>query len=183
MAKDPSSQLKTTTGYLKGKVEDGETVVNEAINNDIVNFFVKLMNLAGITYNGNYDNETNDYQLLETITGSSSNDGLLGQGRVKVIEIGDWNMTTGGTKGVALNLAAGAIVTGILFEIRNDAGNYEGDAKFPTASSGGGLEAAVQSHGAVTATLWRKAAGWYAGGNHQNTSYNRGYLTVFYTVP
>jgi len=67
MAKDQAALLKAATGYLKGKVEDSETVVGEDLNNDIVQFFVKLMNLAGISPNGTFDNETNGYQFIDAL--------------------------------------------------------------------------------------------------------------------
>ena len=67
MAKNQSDVLQAATGYLKGKVTDDLTVVSEALNNDIVQFFVKLMSLAGISPNGLYDNETNNYQFIQAL--------------------------------------------------------------------------------------------------------------------
>lgn len=67
MAKNQSDVLTAATGYLKGKIVDDTTIVSEALNNDIVQFFVKLMNLAGLTPNGLYDNETNNYQFIQAL--------------------------------------------------------------------------------------------------------------------
>lgn len=53
--------------FLNGKIKDHETLVGEGVNQDPIQFFQKLMNLAGLTPNGNEDNEANGYQLIEAL--------------------------------------------------------------------------------------------------------------------
>lgn len=67
MAKNQADVLTAAAGYLRGKVVDNTTIVSEALNNDIVQFFVKLMSLGGISPNGLYDNETNNYQFIQAL--------------------------------------------------------------------------------------------------------------------
>ena len=53
--------------YLKGKIKNGETLVGEHIYQDIVQFFQKLVDNAGITPSGNPDNEVNGYQFISAL--------------------------------------------------------------------------------------------------------------------
>ncbi len=69
MAKNLSNApgIELDGDYINGKVKNGQTTVGEHVNQDIVQFFQKLLDDAGITPNGNYDNETNGYQFLEAL--------------------------------------------------------------------------------------------------------------------
>lgn len=70
------------TGY---KIVDGQTVINSHINQDIIQFFQKMMDYASITPNGSDDNEVNNYQFLDAlvayirgnVTADSNNKGVL----------------------------------------------------------------------------------------------------------
>jgi len=53
--------------FLKGRVVDDLTLWNEAINGDIIEFFQKLVSLAGITENTLPENETNGHQLIDAL--------------------------------------------------------------------------------------------------------------------
>lgn len=53
--------------YLNGNLVDNQTLVGEGINQDLVQFFQKLADLASIVFNGLPDNETNGYQLIEAL--------------------------------------------------------------------------------------------------------------------
>jgi hypothetical protein len=53
--------------YLNGNLVDNQTLVGEGINQDLVQFFQKLADLASITFNDLPDNETNGYQLIEAL--------------------------------------------------------------------------------------------------------------------
>jgi hypothetical protein len=53
--------------YPKGRIVNNQTIINEEINGDIIITFQKLVDLAGISENGNPDNETNGYQLLQAL--------------------------------------------------------------------------------------------------------------------
>ena len=56
-----------TAGYLAGKIKDGETLVGEELYNDIMQFFQKIMSLAGLAANDDYDNENNGYQFVDAL--------------------------------------------------------------------------------------------------------------------
>ncbi len=66
MAKDLSTQtgIGSDVNYLNGNLVDDQTLIGEGINQDIVQFFQKLMAINGMTANGNSDNETHDYQFV-----------------------------------------------------------------------------------------------------------------------
>lgn len=54
--------------YPKGvKIVDNETTVNAHINQDIIQFFQKLMRISGTTPNTLDDNEVNGYQFIEAL--------------------------------------------------------------------------------------------------------------------
>jgi hypothetical protein len=49
------------------KLKNGQTTVGEHINQDIVQFFQKLIADAGITPNGQFDNNVNGHQLIQAL--------------------------------------------------------------------------------------------------------------------
>ena len=70
MARNLSSQPgvdNTDVEYLNGKLVNGGTRAGEGINQDIVQFFQKLMNNAGLAANGDPDNEAKGYQFIEAL--------------------------------------------------------------------------------------------------------------------
>lgn len=59
--------IGTDPAYLNGNLVDGQTIVGEGINQDLVQFFQKLADLASIIPNDLPDNETNGYQLITAL--------------------------------------------------------------------------------------------------------------------
>ncbi len=59
--------IGTGIDFLNGDLVDNQTLINEFINQDPIQFFQKLADLAGIVFNDLPDNETNDYQLIEAL--------------------------------------------------------------------------------------------------------------------
>jgi len=64
--------LSDPSNYLNGRIKDNTgagngTPVNERVYGDIHQFFAKLMNLAGLSFSGIPENETNGYQYIESI--------------------------------------------------------------------------------------------------------------------
>ena len=57
----------TDPDYLNGKIVDLATLVGEGVNQDLVQFFQKLADLAGIVFSGDPDNESNGYQLIQAL--------------------------------------------------------------------------------------------------------------------
>lgn len=53
--------------FLNGNLVNNQTLVGEGINQDLVQFFQKLADLAGTVFNDLPDNETNGYQLMEAL--------------------------------------------------------------------------------------------------------------------
>jgi len=79
-----------TSDYPKGRIVNNQTLVNEEINGDIVQFFHRMTQLAGITENTLPDNVTNTFQLLEAMKWLIDN-GTIGQA---IVPIGAWDMDT-----------------------------------------------------------------------------------------
>lgn len=59
--------IGTDVNFLNGNLEDALTLINAFINQDPIQFFQKLADLGGITFNDLPDNETNGYQLIEAL--------------------------------------------------------------------------------------------------------------------
>jgi hypothetical protein len=59
--------IGSDVNYLNGDLVDDQTEINEFINQDLVQFFQKLADLASIAFNDLPDNETNDYQTVEAL--------------------------------------------------------------------------------------------------------------------
>ena len=57
----PDARIKDNTGALDG------TPVNERVYGDVIQFFLKLKRLAGITANDLPDNETNGFQTIQSL--------------------------------------------------------------------------------------------------------------------
>jgi len=62
-----ATRIGTDTGYLNGNLIDGQTLLDTAVLQDMIQFFQKLKAKAAITENGLFDNETNGYQLVEAL--------------------------------------------------------------------------------------------------------------------
>lgn len=67
----PFGRIKDNTG-----VGDG-TAINEATKGDMHQFFEKLMRLYDIAPNGNPDNETNGYQLIDALRGIATKNDFI----------------------------------------------------------------------------------------------------------
>ena len=59
--------IGTDPDFLNGNLVDIQTLLNTTILQDIVQFFQKLKAKAGLTENGNFDNEVNGYQTVEAL--------------------------------------------------------------------------------------------------------------------
>lgn len=57
----------TDTDFLNGKIDNGITKPNEHIHQDIIQFFQKLAAITNTVPNDLFDNETNDYQLIDAL--------------------------------------------------------------------------------------------------------------------
>jgi len=109
-------------------------------------------------------------------TSISTGDAVL---KVKVIDIGDWDMDTTVSITVTHNLTATDIrhVSAI---IRNDAdtNRYAVTPGFVTVPAE--IEAFIGVVSSTTVALVRRTTGIYDGGNYVTTSYNRGWVTIWY---
>jgi len=96
--------------------------------------------------------------------------------RVKTIDIGDWNMDTTAEKSVAHGLGNGFInIRMISVQIINDAASVITD--FLSTDIEGGVICYINNTNVV---LTRDTDGSFDGPNYDATSYNRGWVTIWY---
>ena len=112
------------------------------------------------------------------ITGTATNATTHNNINIKVVNIGDWNMDTTAAVSVAHGLTITSIraVFGLL---RNDADdNYF--TITPAYEAVTSLHVRIQSITASDVTLTRLAGGGFDSVSFDSTSYNRGWLTIWY---
>jgi len=114
MAKDLSLQTgvdNTDSDYLNGKIVDGVTEIGEGINQDIIQFFQKLMDDAGFSPSGDADNEANGYEFVSALLVKISDiatpiiDAAVPLA-ITQNTITNWDMNADSTKSVAHGLSA-----------------------------------------------------------------------------
>jgi hypothetical protein len=105
--------------------------------------------------------------------------------RRKTVEIGDWDMNTAASATVAHGLSATAWknIRSVEIIIRNDVGGtdaYYNDShdEATTSSGSGGVE--VNKIDSTNVTLNRASPGAFDSTSFEDTSYNRGWVTVWY---
>lgn len=93
---------------------------------------------------------------------------------VKVIDIGDWNMDTSSGKGVLHGLDFTKI-RGVSVLVRNDANSEVSPLDIFSGEIVGYWECL-----ATSISLYRVPFGFYDQPSYDSTSYNRGYITIWY---
>jgi hypothetical protein len=180
MAKDLSSApgIGSGPGFLNGNIQDNLTLIGEYINQDPIQFFQKLMDIAGLTANDDYDNETNGYQLIEALY-KSITAGL----KTKTISLGAWNMYSSdagsATRDVAHGLGSNWVnirtVNVVVFEDAGGANHY-----FPKINpSTGASEGWVDEVDSTNIKLVAPTSGYFDNANFNGLS-DRGYVTIQY---
>lgn len=167
----PDGRIRDKAGIITG------TTGNEALFGDMTQFFAKLMRDASITTNGNPDNETNGYQLMQGLVAKI----IASIGfNFSVVEIGDWNMDFNESVSFAHGLTYAKII-GAEAIIRNNADNERinlcGLRDIPTTNTGEGGQIIV---GSTNVTLYRRVDGEFDTPDFNSTSYNRGWVIIKY---
>jgi len=104
--------------------------------------------------------------------------GLLTGGlKCTVLDIGDWNMDTDGTKSVTHGLTL-ANIRSVTVTIRDDAGTTYSPIPDFFASV---VNAGINRVDATDVYLTRLTSGQYDDANYNSTSYNRGWITIWHT--
>jgi hypothetical protein len=174
MAKNLSqaTRIGTNPDFLNGDIVDGAggTLVNTHVNQDLVQFFQKLMALAGLSPNGNFDNEVNGYQLIDALL-SVVNAGT----KPKIIEIGDWNMDANNTFAKVHGLDFSKI-RNVKVMIRNDAN----DSLYPMDFSISPADYNIYYARTLDIFLGRSDGGFFDNASFSSTSYNRGWIFIDY---
>jgi hypothetical protein len=178
MAKDLSLQtgIDNTDGdFLNGKIKNNQTLAGKGVNQDIVQFFQKLMSNAGFVANGNEDNEVNGYQFVDALL-KFVNDGLL----TKVIEIGNWDMDADSFKFIAHGIAGGSNkIKTVYVAIRKD--SDENDIMWAIDSGSPNVNG-TYSWDDDNINPSRAAGELFDSTVYDETSYNRGWITIRYEL-
>jgi len=160
MAKDLSSAtgIGTSADYLNGNLVPVVTVASVDINQDIVQFFQKLMSLAGLTANGDFDNEANDYQFIDALKlvnkyyKENYNGGATTQGAAGVTHLGKNDalkiLSTGAVTMLSTLLTASGIIatTG---DITASAGNIIASSGYVQSENTPNLSVQIQGTGVL----------------------------------
>ncbi len=96
------------------------------------------------------------------------------------VNIGDWNMDTAGSTSVNHGIADFTKIRGFEVIIRNDANTTY--YSLNGMSAGEVVHGGVISFGATTVSLQRTTGGAFDSAAFDSTSYNRGFITIFYTT-
>lgn len=99
MAKDISlvTGMGTDPDYINGNLVKKQTLASIDVHNDIVQLFQKLLLDAGITPNGNYDNNVNGYQLLEALVSKIRENTIIDRGDPSSVDFTKSSLTLDGS--------------------------------------------------------------------------------------
>lgn len=201
---DKTNVIAPSSTYPYGDIKDNPgnntgTPVNRATMADYFQFFAKMLAESGITANGLPDNADNGFQYFEALVKAVNNNNSAGiieteagnTLKVKVIEIGDWDMDTDGTKNVAHGLVNYKNIRSISVIIRDDNDTTYYNLEHMTGSSTpifGGRVASVNSTNIILARISEtladqlvttgSATAQFDNAGFDSTSYNRGWITI-----
>jgi hypothetical protein len=101
---------------------------------------------------------------------------------IKEIQIGDWNMDTTQFVSVAHGIADYTKIRAVLVVIRNDAATLLLEIQNPAGALNGTTSGGITSINSVNVDLYRVTGGSFDSTNYDATSFNRGYITIIYSV-
>lgn len=191
MAKDLAlaEGIETDADFPRGvKLLDGQTVVGEHINQDIIQFFWKLMKDHGGDPNGLNDNEVNGYQFVNALKGYVLNT-MKPYTHVfykKVIPIGEWNMDSTETVSIPHGLSLNELgrVANVNIVIYNDIiGIYTFKKAFNFFASTNFEVSGSYEFGNTDISLRRKTSGFFdsiAFSGAMGSTPGRGIITIDY---
>ncbi len=175
-----------STNYPSGRIRNKNTSTDpitrgtpvvEEIYGDQIQFFQKLMSLAGLTANDLPDNVENGYQLIEALRAFlAARDGNL---ITEVCEIGDWNMFT--TDFITIEKPGRYLdrIKAVEVLIRDDS-NTRVESLFGASgfneANGYWYAQYFPSENVTRIYLSRNSAKFST--LHSSTSYNRGFITI-----
>jgi hypothetical protein len=133
---------------------------------------------APVTRDANGDFAANE--ITADLIGNADSATKVGVLNVKVIEIGDWDMDATMNKSVAHGLDV-AKITGVIGVVFNDSGEGTG-SYIISGFSNGVTEDKVRflSNTDTNIQLTRTTGGFFDSVNFDSTSYNRGWVTIWY---
>ncbi len=139
------------------------------------------------TMNDVFDKINNTIDAVNTIDASyTSSDIGTASLKVKVIQIGDWNMDTTGSVSVTHSIVDGTKIRSVDAVIISDNGLYFKLENYDVATGqlSGGI-AGVNEDVPISGTsilLARKTGGFFDQTAFDSTTFNRGFITIIYEV-
>ena len=147
---------------------------------DIVSNAIYVISYDGTSYQllnpSIATNSSNAVNATSATTANRLTDGTNNI-RIKKIDIGDWNMDSTSQVSIPHGLTFSNIIGAMAF-IKNDVGTQV--SSFPTSEDYMYVNGTI-FWGSSNVVLTRFATGPYDGTGYDSTSYNRGYILMFYT--
>ena len=170
--------IKQITGEAQWYIDPDTTLADAKVHDDATAEHGATGAVVGTTNTQTLANKT--LTAPTVVDGSSVQAGRVkdqGGGtelKCKMVEIGDWNMVSTGTKDVAHGLTLAGIHS-VSVMIRND-----DDTTHYNLLAGGGIIAGGYTCGSTNVALNRTSGGAFDGISFDSPTYNRGWITIWY---
>ena len=170
---DLIGDVKSTdgTGVLDNGTDGTDAVFTGDVTGDVTGDLTGNVtgNLTG-DVTGTADSADSTTSILETSSSVVMN--------MKVIDIGDWNMDVANNSVVAHGVT-GTKIRDVSIIVRNDANTLYYKLEKPTTA--GVMDGGVTSIDATNVNALRVFGGFFDGTDFNSTTYNRGWITIWYT--
>lgn len=169
----PYGNIKDNPGDNTG------TPVNKLVYADFHQFFAKMMDAAGITYNDQPDNAIDGFQYFLALQEVINSSLLI---KKKIVNIGNWNMDSTDFVNVAHGISDFTKIRGIEAYIIDDGGIniYPLNMAYTTVTPVTAVQGTIGSITTTTVSLFRLSGGAFDDANFDNGSYNRGWIHITY---
>jgi hypothetical protein len=179
----------TDGNILVGNGSNVATSVNPSGDIDVTNAGVFSIS-SGVIVNDDVNSSAAiaptkiDYSSAWVSAGAASLDGGLDTGddntlKFKVVEIGDWNMDSTASVSVAHGVSSEQNIRGVQVFVRHDTSSVI----YPlTRASGASSVSGISSVNATNVNLDRFASGAFDSTDFDSTSFNRGWIYIWYTA-
>ena len=181
---DGSNWIQVISTPAKVDLNMGTSRINMSDN--------RITNVADGTDDGDVMNKGQTEAIIETISQSTAetvlaDDGILNDGntsgnsttKIKIIEIGDWNMTSTLNVFASHGLVA-ASIRSVTVVVRRDAGGGSGGQISQLTNVHFGEAGWFFNPGGSVVALFSPDGGFYDSSDYDQTSYNRGWVTIIY---
>lgn len=163
-----NTQFDTAYNEINGNLDSDNILINSINDDRLTESYLNLSSSTTATANGSYT-------FSNLLKFGDANSNVVAY---KVIDIGDWNMDTTTSVNVAHGLTL-ANIRSVDVVIRNDTDSaYYQLNRTPSGNNDG----TIDSIDSTNVGLARDTGGIFDSTSFDSTSYNRGWITIIYTV-